>query len=124
MTDIVFKQQLGVALQNHGKVDFVTSVLSRIQSGTLQLAPRRAVIIVRRLLIGLQAIVLLLNLAALTVLIRELFDAGTMDYLSVGTQFAETRDLALRAALESVPVVSVALVPLGLIGLAITIVVR
>lgn len=118
MPEHLIKQTLNKNWQAKRQINVQPAILQKINSGQLQIAPRRSLVMIKRLLFATQFLILGLNLAALTVFVRELFLSDTFVF---GQEFslaaAEYRDVAWAALIESVPWFTFGLALAALIGL-------
>jgi hypothetical protein len=99
-------------------IDVRSALFAKINSGALTIAPRRSLVLLRRLLIASHVALVLLTTAAIVTLIQALSNQETWIYLKESlAALSDYRDLAWMAFWESVPTASLLFVAVALTGL-------
>jgi len=117
------KKTLTQTLAPTHRINLQNRMLARIQSGELVIAPRRSLQFLRGMLWALQGIMILLNVGAVSAVVRAVQAQGTFVFLrEFTTALSDYRDLAWRAFIESVPLTSLLLLVAALVGLILSLV--
>jgi hypothetical protein len=116
-SDQRLKQTLQSAYPAHD-IDVRSALFAKIHSGALTIAPRRSLVLLRRLLIASHVALISLTGAALVSLAQALSSQETWVYLKESlAALSDYRDLAWMAFWESVPAASVLFVAVAVTGL-------
>ncbi len=96
-------------------------ILAKIQTRELLIAPRQSLVALREMLFALQGVMVVLTVGAVVALVRAAQSQETFVFLRESiTALDEYRGLALTAFWESLPIATVALLVVTVIGLGIS----
>jgi ABC-type phosphate/phosphonate transport system permease subunit len=112
-------KQLRQAFSSNGIHDFRGSLVAKINSGQLHIAPRQSLILVERLLRVAQVLLLVANAGVTLLLVGQIKSHNTLAFLRewLGS-LGEFRGLAWSAFIESVPLTILGLLLAALVALA------